>query len=287
MPLPFADPFAADRSLLSEAAQANGKQTWRRGSPGKLSWGLKLNIGLPEGDEERQHRVANAGPPSPVSPNFNPRLSVTLDQDGRKVLLRRSRSFTSTSPPPSPTRKVRKFGVGDGEDDDVDYFGSASRAPTQLLTPTSPIDTIFPLSSPPPKTLGSSLLPSPAATLRRASSLSRLIPHSGPLRRRSTTALFRPATPSMPELQLTRRSSETGGCRPSAGWKRELGVLSEDEVEAREVGQSWQSCQEIGKLVVTNPDEDGKAAVEQDSVLDISALDAMDTDDRSTVGTAL
>ncbi|KAM0791935.1 hypothetical protein ACM66B_004187 [Microbotryomycetes sp. NB124-2] len=173
-------------------------------------------------------------------------MPVTVDCHGKRVLARRKsfikpRSSTitdpslSSSPPPSPTRKLRQtFGVGEDDDElDVlhiqtpggivlhDHQRHLSEGQLHLINPFKcpngqlaipPPPCIFPLS--PPATVLNTPQPSSdqhqSSLLRRAPSLSRLLARrstttltsdpnksfASTLRRRSTTALFKLASSS-------------------------------------------------------------------------------------------
>lgn len=193
----------------------------------------------------------------------------------------------STSPPPSPTRRVKqRFGVGD-DDADLGVDLARWRLPTPI-SPSTEGQSIFPLSS--PQNLTAAAVLAPAASLRRASSLFR-ITSTLPLRRRSTTALFKPFSPPPPP-ELTRAATKPRGS--SAGWKRELGVMSEEEMVATggwtyEGGEpsGWSGGEGLGMLMVTNPDEE-RADEERAMDTEDPALGAMDNQKASDcVGVAL
>lgn len=210
----------------------------------KECWGLKMDMGKPEAAGEMEGKGSpskpSQAPPSPPASPSSERFPTSLSSDGRKV-LRRRRSLSALSPPPSPTRRVRqRFGVGDDEQDE-----DLPPLPTHPLT-FSNTPSIFPLS-PAATTSPSRASPAPSTSaepsLHRTSSFSRLFSTkstTSPLRRRSTTALFRLTPLQIPELQLSRSSSaDTKGKRAAsarAGWMRELGVLSEESTEGRWIG---------------------------------------------------
>ncbi|ORY77620.1 hypothetical protein BCR35DRAFT_305382 [Leucosporidium creatinivorum] len=295
-------PLGQEGSMLNEAE--HGDWSWlgmktQSTLRSRRCWGLQMDLG----DEAREKEPTfpspelQAPPSPPASPTSASRIPTALNGDGARV-LRRRRSLSATSPPPSPTRRIKqRFGVGDGEDEDLPPL-----PPFIIPTPTSSYSPLFPLSpilttpllpaSPPPFSL--------PPTLHRSTSLSRLLAKPSPLRRRSTTAMFRPSTPHVPELQLSRSSSDTKGKRVASGWRRELGVLGEEiegrwvgfEVDGsstleREISYGWSGGADgTRRLTITNPD-DGLSDEEADNVKDDQAQDAMETDDHAEVGLAL
>ncbi|KAK4046587.1 hypothetical protein OIV83_005957 [Microbotryomycetes sp. JL201] len=222
---------AATTSMLTDAESSDAKTDPALGNDSVFTpFAHGLRLWMSKSDTDKHQSMTTLTGEARAQ---QPWLPVTVEQNGKRVFARRksfiqARSKTDTSsPPPSPTRKLRHaFGVGDdGEEDSVQYISMWPRETGHdrqlsdddlpLINPfkslsgsvvVPPPPCLFPLSPP------ATVLNTPQLTqqneqnslLRRAPSLSRLLARkssmtsndatksfANSLRRRSTTALFK------------------------------------------------------------------------------------------------